>query len=62
MTKYNLRFHEIMSRTGLGRSSIDLLEKRGEFPRRARVGARAVRWSEDEVNAYLEARMNPDIR
>jgi prophage regulatory protein len=62
MATHNIRFHEVMARTGLGRSSIDLLEKRGEFPRRVRVGARAVRWDEDEITGWLQARLNPDIQ
>lgn len=49
-----LKIHEVISKTGLSRSYIWKLEKVGKFPKRFRVGLRAIRWSENEVDAWLE--------
>ena len=42
--------------TGLSCSSLYRLMRRGIFPEPIRVGLRAVRWPEDEINAYLDQR------
>jgi prophage regulatory protein len=48
-----LRFHAVRDRTGLSRSTIWRLERRGEFPRHRRISANAVAWLEDEVNEWV---------
>ncbi|MFM2119052.1 MAG: hypothetical protein RL722_520 [Pseudomonadota bacterium] len=49
-----LREREVVAMVGLGRFTIRRLEAAGEFPkRRAIPGARCVRWSRAEVDAYL---------
>lgn len=40
----------------LAESTIDEMEKRGEFPQRLRLTARCVVWDMDEVEAWVEAR------
>lgn len=47
---------EVESRTGLSRSSLYRLMRQGMFPEPIRVGARAVRWPESEVSAWLASR------
>lgn len=51
-----LRLPDVLNATGLSRSQIDTLEKRGEFPARIRISARASGWRSDEVTAWIEAR------
>jgi prophage regulatory protein len=36
---------------------IDGLEQRNEFPRRVQLGNRSIGWIENEVEAWIEARM-----
>ena len=42
--------------SGLSESTIRRLEKEGLFPKRRKVGARAVAWDESEVLAWCESR------
>jgi len=43
--------------TGLGRSFIYQLQAEGQFPRRIKIGLRAVGWLEDEVRRWLAERI-----
>jgi prophage regulatory protein len=52
-----LREPEVLDRTGLSATAIDLLEARGEFPRRIPLGARAVGWIEVEVVEWQRQRI-----
>jgi len=51
-----LRFPAIRERTGLSRSTIWRLERRGAFPRHRRISANAVAWIEDEINDWIRER------
>ena len=51
-----LRFPAVRERTGLSRSTIWRLERRGTFPKHRRISANAVAWLEHEVNAWISAR------
>ncbi len=57
MAKSIIRFAEVNKRTGLSKSEIDRREKAGLFPKRVSIGARSVAWIEDEVSAWIEARI-----
>jgi prophage regulatory protein len=48
-----LRFKAVQERTGLSRSTIWRLERRGAFPRHRRISANAVAWVEDEVVRWI---------
>ena len=48
-----LRFHSVRDRTGLSRSTIWRLERRGEFPKHRRISANAVGWLETEINDWM---------
>lgn len=48
-----LRLPEVLSRTGLSRSSIYLRIANGEFPAPVSLGGRAVGWPETEVEEWL---------
>jgi len=51
-----LRQAEVMRMTGLSRTAIWDMERRGEFPRRRRVGARTVAWLESELVEWMRTR------
>ena len=53
MTHRILRLPEIMSRTGLSRSTIYLRISQGTFPKPVNLGARAVGWIEAEIDEWL---------
>jgi prophage regulatory protein len=52
-----LRLPEVISVTGLGRSMIYQMEADQRFPKRVRIGTRAVGWLEGEVKAWLQKRI-----
>jgi prophage regulatory protein len=51
-----LRFPAVRERTGLSRSTIWRLERRGEFPRHYRIAPNVVAWVEDDVTNWIELR------
>ena len=51
-----LRFATVRERTGLSRSTIWRLERRGAFPRHRRISTNAVAWLEQEVNEWMKTR------
>ena len=54
-----LSFPELKERKGIRfcRMHIDRIEKAGNFPKRVRLSSAAVAWSEDEVDAWLKAKL-----
>jgi prophage regulatory protein len=52
-----LRRRQVEARTGLSRSTIYLRIQEGTFPRPINLGARAVGWVENEINAWLASRV-----
>ena len=52
MVKKIYRLPEVMSLTGLSRSSIYLRISVQEFPKPLKIGRRAVGWSEDSLIAW----------
>ena len=55
-----LRFPEVKARTGLSRTTIHRLIKRGDFPAPKSLGARAVGWQVKAVRNWCANR--PDAR
>ena len=63
-----IRLNEVMSRTGYGRTSIYRKMKDGSFPKSLKLGgppkdpsifdSSAVAWIEDEVDQWIESRIN----
>jgi prophage regulatory protein len=51
-----LRFPAVRERTGLSRSTIWRLERRGEFPRHHRISPNVVAWVEQDVAEWIEGR------
>ncbi len=52
-----LRMIEVSSFTGLSPSTISRLEKSDKFPRRRRIGIKAVGWLESEVMCWIGERI-----
>ena len=53
-----LRRPQVIAATGLARSTIDLFEMQGRFPRRKRIGLRICGWKRSDVELWLE--IGPD--
>ena len=51
-----LRLCEVAHVSGMGKSAIYEMIKIGEFPEPVRVGLRAVRWRESEVQHWISTR------
>jgi prophage regulatory protein len=56
-----LRFTAVSERTGLSRSTIWRLERRGDFPRHRRISVNAVAWVEDELVAWIRAKADSTV-
>jgi len=56
MTRF-IRLPEVITRTGLKRSSIYAAVQAGTFPAQIPLGERAVGWDESEVSAWIESRI-----
>ena len=50
-TERLLRLSEVLTRTGLARTTIYRKMRDGSFPEPLKIGARAVRWPESEIAA-----------
>jgi prophage regulatory protein len=55
-----LRFPTVRELTGLSRSTMWRLERRGEFPKHHRIAPNIVAWSESEVTRWIEERLGAD--
>ena len=51
------RLPQVITHTGLSRSSIYDQMSKGEFPLKIRLGPRAVGWDADEVNDWINQRI-----
>jgi len=58
LNKTICRLPDVMARTGLSRSTIYNLISAGQFPAQVNLGPRAVGWVENEVEDWIEARIN----
>jgi prophage regulatory protein len=56
-TKRLLRRPAIEGKTGLRRSQIYEYVAQGRFPSPVRIGPRAVAWVEEEIDAWIDARI-----
>lgn len=52
-----IRRKQVEARTGLSRSSIYDLMRDGVFPRAVPLGSHSVGWVEEEINAWIDARI-----
>lgn len=54
-----LRIKEVSRLTGYSPSSIRAKERLGQFPQRVKLGARAIAYPSDHVQAWIEERIAP---
>ncbi len=52
-----IRINTVKAKTGLSRTSIYTLMKRGEFPASISLGPRCVAWLETAVNSWMDDRI-----
>ncbi len=52
-----LRLPAVKHAVGYGRTAIYQKIKSGEFPKPYSLGARAVAWLEEDINAWIESRI-----
>jgi prophage regulatory protein len=57
MTQRFLRMSEVKSRVGLSKATIYRLVAKGCFPRSIRLGEASVAWLEEDVIAWIAARV-----
>ena len=48
-----LKLKEVLTRTGLGKTTLYMLIGNGDFPQQIPLGLRAVGWLESEVDAWI---------
>ena len=54
-----LRIQDVMSLTGLGRSTIyKFMADETDFPKSVPLGGRAVAWVESEIEEWMESRLS----
>ena len=53
-----IRLPEVMSRVGLGRSTIYRWMSEGKFPKPVQLGGHSVAWVEEEVEAWVVNKLN----
>ena len=59
MTMKFLRIQDVMSLTGLGRSTIyKFMADDTDFPKSVPLGGRAVAWVESEIEEWMESRLS----
>jgi len=51
-----IREPECANLTGLARVTRYVLERRGDFPKRVKLGARSAGWYEKDIRTWLESR------
>lgn len=52
-----LRLTSVLGRVPYSRSSIYSMIERGEFPKPVKIGARAIAFPEDEIDAWIAAKI-----
>ncbi len=52
-----LRLRQVIDATGLGKTKIYELQGQGDFPMRVKITAHSVAWVEEDVQAWLAARI-----
>ena len=52
-----LRFPAVLARTGLSRSTVWRLERRGAFPRHRRISPNAVAWLEQDIDEWIRSKV-----
>ena len=56
MTKF-LRLPTVLEITGLHRATLYEMIGRGDFPKPAKIGARAIAWPDSEIRNWIDERL-----
>jgi len=56
-----LRFTDVRERTGLSRSTVWRLERRGAFPKHVQLSANIVGWLEEDVIEWIRSRASGSV-
>ncbi len=51
-----MRLREVLQTTGLSRTTIWRLQKKGAFPEPVRLSERAIGWKAEAIEAWLQSR------
>ncbi len=51
-----LRIRDVATTTGLSRTTLWRLERRGDFPHRIRLSPNSIGWIESEIEQWIESR------
>ncbi|MHB1991003.1 helix-turn-helix transcriptional regulator [Metallibacterium scheffleri] len=51
-----MRLAEVRHATGLTKTAIYQMQRRGQFPRAVKISQRAVAWRSDEIEQWIESR------
>ncbi|MFS0824940.1 AlpA family phage regulatory protein [Pseudomonas phoenicis] len=57
-----MRLPEVIKATGYKRSAIYQLMREGKFPKSKPLGARAVGWCSDDVQAWVDTRLDAGVQ
>ena len=57
MTVKLLKLRTVKDWTGLSRSTIYAMMKNGDFPKSISIGARAIAWSDADIQAWVDTRI-----
>ena len=57
-----IRRDQVLTKTGLSRTNLYLLERKGEFPQHFLLTPRCAVWFEDEIDNWLEARREAVVK
>lgn len=52
-----LRFSQVREQTGFSKTTIDRLERAGKFPKRIKIGSRAVGWDKKSIDRWLNEKL-----
>ncbi|MFZ4580388.1 MAG: helix-turn-helix transcriptional regulator [Myxococcota bacterium] len=57
-----IRLPQVLALTGLSKTTLHRFEAAGRFPKRYRIGDRAVAWNSEEVELWLRSREHVAVR
>jgi len=52
-----LTLKEVQHKTGLGRTTVYKMVKKGDFPPQVQIGPRSVRWLQTEIDHWINSRV-----
>lgn len=53
-----IKLKDVLSKTGLGKTTLYALLKQSQFPKPVSLGLRAVGWLESEIEAWIQEKIN----